>query len=181
MMRFAYTVVTFVAVAVVASPFFFSPPLKLVWNVSASAPVGLYLLKEPVGLDITDLVAVRLPERWQSFAVERGYIGNGTLLLKRIVGLPGQMVCRLDGFITVDEVTIGHTREADQQGRLLPKWDGCQMIDQHKIFLMNWQVDDSLDGRYFGPLPANTIIGLARPFWTDEAGDGRFEWRAPTQ
>jgi conjugative transfer signal peptidase TraF len=181
MMRFAYAVVTLVAVAVVASPFFFSPPLKLVWNVSASAPVGLYIVAEPVGLDITDLVAVRLPERWQIFAVGRGYIGNSVPLLKRIVGLPGQSLCRNDNVITVDEVTMGHAREADRQGRLLPTWVGCQTIGQNELFLMNWQVDDSLDGRYFGPLPASSIIGLARPLWTDEAGDGRFEWRAPTQ
>ena len=181
MMRFAYTVVTYVAVAVVASPFFFSPPLKLVWNVSASAPVGLYIIAEPVGLEVADLVAVRLPERWQTFAVERGYIGNSVPLLKRIVGLPSQMVCRINGFITVDEVTMGHAREADHVGRLLPTWHGCQTIGQDELFLMNWQVDDSLDGRYFGPLTASSIIGLARPLWTDEAGDGQFEWRAPTQ
>nr|WP_321982674.1 S26 family signal peptidase [uncultured Cohaesibacter sp.] len=181
MMRFAYTVVTFVAVAVVASPFFFSPQLKLVWNVSASAPIGLYILREPVELEVADLVAVRLPERWQTFVVERGYIGNGAPLLKRIVGLPGQMVCRINGFITVDEVTMGHAREADHVSRLLPTWHGCQTIDQDEIFLMNWQVDDSLDGRYFGPVHANSIIGLARPLWTDETGDGHFEWRAPTQ
>ena len=46
---------------------------------------------------------------------------------------------------------------------------------------MNRQVRDSLDGRYFGPLPATAIIGRAIPLWTDEAGDGRFVWRAPTR
>ena len=28
---------------------------------------------------------------------------------------------------------------------------------------MNWQSEDSLDGRYFGPLPASTIVGRADP------------------
>ncbi len=31
---------------------------------------------------------------------------------------------------------------------------------------MNWQSDDSLDGRYFGPLPATSILGRAIPLWT---------------
>ena len=181
MSRFAYAVVAFAAAAIVGTTSFLSSPLKFVWNVSASAPSGLYIVAEPVGLEITDLVAIRLPERWQTFAVGRGYIGNGVPLLKRIVGLPGQRVCRNDNVITVDEVIMGHAREADHVGRSLPIWHGCQTIDQDEIFLMNWQVDDSLDGRYFGPLPASSIIGLARPLWTDEAGDGRFEWRAPTQ
>ena len=42
---------------------------------------------------------------------------------------------------------------------------------------MNWEVRDSLDGRYFGPLPAASIIGRAQPLYTDDDGDGRFEWR----
>jgi uncharacterized protein (DUF736 family) len=43
---------------------------------------------------------------------------------------------------------------------------------------MNPAVPDSLDGRYFGPLPITSIVAHAVPLWTDEAGDGRFVWRA---
>jgi type IV secretory pathway protease TraF len=46
---------------------------------------------------------------------------------------------------------------------------------------MNWDVWDSLDGRYFGPIPKNSIVGRALPLWTDEGGDGRDLWRAPTR
>ena len=49
------------------------------------------------------------------------------------------------------------------------------------LFLMNPAVRDSLDGRYFGPLPARAVIGKATPLYTDEAGDGRFIWRAATR
>ncbi len=43
------------------------------------------------------------------------------------------------------------------------------------------QVRDSLDGRYFGLLATSQIIGRAVPLWTDNGGNGRFEWRAPTR
>ena len=33
---------------------------------------------------------------------------------------------------------------------------------------MNWDNPDSYDGRYFGPLPAASIIGRAIPVWTFE-------------
>ena len=41
---------------------------------------------------------------------------------------------------------------------------------------MNWDAPDSLDGRYFGPLPTSTITARVVPVWTDEDGDGRFRW-----
>src|SRR5690606_34287394 len=68
----------------------------------------------------------------------------------------------------------------DRVGRDLPVWQGCRVIGDSEIFLMNGQVRDSLDGRYFGPIPASSVIGRAIPLWTDEEGDGRHEWRAPT-
>ncbi len=49
-----------------------------------------------------------------------------------------------------------------------------------EVFLMNPTAPDSLDGRYFGPLPASSIVGRAVPLWTDEGDDGRFVWRAAT-
>jgi type IV secretory pathway protease TraF len=33
---------------------------------------------------------------------------------------------------------------------------------------MNTVPADSLDGRYFGPLPLTTIVGRADPIWTRE-------------
>jgi type IV secretory pathway protease TraF len=37
------------------------------------------------------------------------------------------------------------------------------------VFLLNRQAPNSLDGRYFGPVPARQVIGGARPLWTWEA------------
>ena len=54
------------------------------------------------------------------------------------------------------------------------------MLRPGEVFLMNPTVPDSLDGRYFGPLPVASIVARAVPFWTDEGGDGRFVWRAAT-
>ena len=53
-------------------------------------------------------------------------------------------------------------------GRPLPVWQGCRVVAGGEVFLMNRQSEDSLDGRYFGPLPTTTIVGRADPLWTDE-------------
>jgi type IV secretory pathway protease TraF len=46
---------------------------------------------------------------------------------------------------------------------------------------VNPTAPDSLDGRYFGSLPATSIVARAVPLWTDEAGDGRFVWCAAAE
>ncbi|MCB1520457.1 MAG: S26 family signal peptidase [Hyphomicrobiaceae bacterium] len=155
-------------------------PLRLLWNVTASAPVGLYTIEPADRLAVPELVAVMPPEPLAGFMVARGYVGRGVPLLKRLVGLPGQRVCRTGRAITVDGVEMGDALDRDRIGRALPVWQGCRVVAPDELFLMNSEVRDSLDGRYFGPLPASAVIGRALPLWTDEDGDGRFVWRTPT-
>jgi type IV secretory pathway protease TraF len=86
--------------------------------------------------------------------------------LKQGLGIPGQTVCRNHLAVMIDGVVMAFARERDRRGRPLPVWQGCQLIAKGEVFLMNWQSDDSLDGRYFGPLPVASILGRAVPLWT---------------
>ncbi|MHB2266766.1 S26 family signal peptidase [Aliihoeflea sp. PC F10.4] len=173
--------VTALAVIGIAAAGAIETPTKLIWNATASAPIGFYIVEPADALDVPELVAVMPPEPLAAFIVERGYIAPGVPLLKRVVGLPGQRVCRIGRTITVDDVQKGETLERDRFGRALPVWRGCRVVGDGQLFLMNRHVRDSLDGRYFGPIPASAVIGRAVPLWTDEDGDGRFKWRAPTR
>lgn len=153
-------------------------PAWLIWNASASVPLGLYWVKRPTGLEVGDLVAVMPPAPLAAFMVTRGYIGADVPLLKHIAGLPGQRVCRVGATVTVDDVVLGEALPRDRLGRDLPDWQGCRLLQDGEIFLMNGEVRDSLDGRYFGPLPTDAVIGVARPIWVAsepaEPRDGRF-------
>jgi conjugative transfer signal peptidase TraF len=181
MSRFGYVMTTCCAAMGVAISAAVPTPLKLVWNVSASTPIGLYTLSPAERLEVTDLVAVAAPEPLATVLAERGYLPRSVPLMKRVAGVTGQRVCRIGRMISVDGVDLGEALERDRSGRVLPTWQGCRPIAAGEIFLMNAQVRDSLDGRYFGPLSTNSIIGRATPLYTDEDGDGRFEWRAPTR
>ncbi|MDQ0470087.1 conjugative transfer signal peptidase TraF [Labrys wisconsinensis] len=156
-------------------------PTKLMWNASASAPIGFYTIDFDGPFEVTDLVAVDAPEPLATFLAERGYLPKGVPLLKRILGVSGQTVCRSNLTITVDGVEVGAALKRDRIGRPLPIWQGCRRIPTGQAFLMNWQVSDSMDGRYFGLTDSDQIIGRAVPLWTDEEGTGRFEWRASTR
>jgi conjugative transfer signal peptidase TraF len=135
-------------------------------RVSHSVPIGLYRLQPAGQLEITELVAVRPPEPLAGFLNLNGYLPSGIPMLKRVLALRGQTVCRTGLTIAVDGIEMGAARERDGQGRPLPAWQGCRFIGEDEIFLMNWQSADSLDGRYFGPIPRSAVIGRALPVWT---------------
>jgi conjugative transfer signal peptidase TraF len=139
-----------------------------IWNASSSVPIGLYRVQPVTRLTVTELVAVQPPELLAAFLDLNGYLPIGVPMLKRVLALSGQTVCRNGITIAVDGVDVGEARERDGRGRPLPSWHGCRVIADGDVFVMNWQSNDSLDGRYFGPLPASAIIGRAVPMWTDE-------------
>ncbi len=181
MTRFGYVMTTYFTVMVIGGLSFVHIAPKLIWNASASTPIGLYTIERSPSLEVTDLVAVDAPEPLASFLADRGYLPRGVPLMKRVAGLPGQQVCRIGARITVNGIAMGEALDRDRLGRLLPVWRGCHRIADGEIFLMNWSVRDSLDGRYFGPISTSSIFGRATPLWTDEDGCGRFEWRARTR
>lgn len=144
------------------------PMPRFVWNASESVPIGLYSV-EPVGqLTVTNLVVAAPPQPLAALLAERGYLPLGVPLIKRILALPGQSVCRNERTISVNGIEMGTALAHDRRGRALPVWQGCQAISQSEIFLMNWDEPASLDGRYFGPIPFSAIIGRAKPLWTFE-------------
>ncbi|UFM64088.1 S26 family signal peptidase [Paracoccus sp. MA] len=169
--RTAYLAATAAAVLVIAAVSVTEIAPRLIWNASASVPVGLYALRPIDDLTIGDLVAVTPPGPLAQFVTARGYVGPGVPLLKRAAALPGTRVCRSGDTITVDGKAIGKARGCDSLGRPLPIWQGCRVIGGDEIFLLNPGVRDSLDGRYFGPLPAASVIGRAIPLWLLGEGD----------
>jgi conjugative transfer signal peptidase TraF len=172
--RTTYLAATGLAVLVIGGVSVAEITPRLIWNASTSVPLGLYAV-QPVGnLTVGDLVAVSPPEPLAQFVAARGYVGPGVPLLKRVTALPGTQVCRTGATITVQGETIGEARERDSLGRSLTTWQGCQVVGTGEVFLMNRDAEDSLDGRYFGPLPFTSVTARIVPLWTDSAGDGRF-------
>jgi conjugative transfer signal peptidase TraF len=139
-----------------------------IWNASNSVPIGLYRVQPATQIAVTDLVAVQPPDLLAAFLDLNGYLPIGVPMLKRVLALPGQTVCRTGLTVTVDGIDVGQAHERDGRGRPLPAWHGCGVIADGDVFVMNWQSPDSLDSRYFGPLPASAVLGRAIPVWTDE-------------
>lgn len=137
---------------------------KLLWNVSASAPIGLYFLHAPDALHKYDLVAVRPPFRHAQFLEEHQFLAKGALLLKHVAALPGSRICRQGKHILINGRNVASAQRNDHLGRALPVWNGCKTLSPDEIFLLNPK-PDSLDSRYFGPFQKQSIVGQARALW----------------
>ena len=168
-MRYVILAVMLASATLTAVPAAIDVSPMFIWNASASVPIGLYHVLPEDHLGVTDLVAVIPPEPIAKFLVARNYLPRGVPLLKHVLGVPGQTVCRIHLDILIDGIVIATARERDRYGRPLPDWQGCRRIAEDEVFLMNWQSADSLDGRYFGPLSVASIIGRAVPLYTFEA------------
>jgi conjugative transfer signal peptidase TraF len=170
--RGATLAVMALGVGAMALPQLNNHPPRLVWNASASVPIGLYAVETIIDVHAGDLVVVRPTEPLARFLAAGGYLPRGVPLLKHVAALAGQSVCRIGRSITVDAIQMGDALERDSRNRALPVWQGCRVVGQDEVFLMNPRSADSLDGRYFGPLPAASIVGRAIPLWvhqTEEA------------
>jgi conjugative transfer signal peptidase TraF len=162
--RHAIITIAFATSVAVLLPISWKPRPWLVWNATASTPIGLYRIDRTDTFAVGDLVIVIPPEPIASFLADRGFLPRCVPLIKRVLALSRQTVCRYGLLITVGGFAMGTAREHDRRGRPLPDWQGCRTLENDKVFLMNRDEPASLDGRYFGALPVSSIVGRATPF-----------------
>jgi len=157
---------TFVLCTYTASPSGVPSRALLVWNVSASAPIGLYRVLHGRALSRGDLVLAIPDPSLAAFADGRGYLPAGVPLVKRIAAVAGDAVCARGDAIFIDGRFAAVRLAADAQGRALPAWSGCRTLRGNEVFLLMAKVRASFDGRYFGPTKVSQIAGTLEPIWT---------------
>jgi conjugative transfer signal peptidase TraF len=142
----------------------FPPAPRLVWNASASAPIGLYGVSPGSTTEVGDMVVARLPRMVRHLAAERRYLPANVPLVKRVAAAAGDEVCAFDRYIFVDGEFVAERQMFDGEGRRMPFWLGCiRLRGEQKLLLMDAQ--DSFDGRYFGVTEGPDVIGKVRLIW----------------
>ena len=141
------------------------PAPRLVWNATASAPVGLYWISRTAPAR-GDLVLAGLPPDARRLAADRGYLPAGVPLVKRLAAVSGDVVCAVGDAVFVNGRQAVTRRARDPSGRVLPRWTGCRTLAADELFLLMADVSGSFDGRYFGPVRRARIIGRLVPLWT---------------
>ena len=75
---------------------------RLVWNASASVPIGFYAVQALDTPIVGDLVVLEPPPPLGDWLLEHGYLGADVPLIKHIAALPGQRVCRVGVTVSLD-------------------------------------------------------------------------------
>ncbi|WP_430425133.1 S26 family signal peptidase [Phenylobacterium sp.] len=145
-----------------------APRPLILWNITASAPEGVYWLSTAEPLRGGELVVALPPAALETWLDAAGFLPRGVPLLKRVAALEGQRVCSGESEILVDGRPVARPRRADRFGRPLPSWSGCRTLRADEVFLLNPAARESLDGRYFGPSARRDVVARARPLWTFE-------------
>lgn len=138
----------------------------LVWNASASAPIGLYRVTHDRAILRGELVLARPVPALAAFAAARGFLPLGVPLVKRVAAIAGDKVCARGSAIFIDDHFAAARLAFDSKGRPLPAWSGCRTLLANDVLLLMAKVRSSFDGRYFGPTPASDIVGRLHPIWT---------------
>lgn len=143
-----------------------SPPRpRLIWNASASVPVGLYRIDRPGSVEPGDMVIAWTPPAARDLASRRRYYPANVPLVKTVAGHAGDRACAKGRGVFVNDRWVATRRRSDGAGRALPAWHGCVTLAPGALFLLGGHAG-SFDSRYFGPVAAAHVVGEAYPLWT---------------
>lgn len=145
----------------------------VIYNPTDSVPRGLYWVSNidnAATLPVGSIVLARLHADVAVFAGQRGYLPTGLPILKRVGAVAPQSVCVRGQVVRIDGAAVATARTHDGERRPLRAWPQCRPLAAGELFLLSDTNPASFDSRYFGPITASAVLGIARPLWT---------WSAP--
>lgn len=143
----------------------FPPAPRVVWNASASAPIGLYAVAPGAAVGPGDMVIAHVPDPWRMLAARRRYIPANVPLVKHVAAAAGDEVCALGHEVFINGSWVTERRAVDAGNCPMPAWSGCVRLRGSQLFLLMANNPASFDGRYFGISQGSQVIGKARLLW----------------
>lgn len=156
------------SVAPLALTLAWEPPVLLIWNASASAPVGLYRVQSDKAPKHGDMVIAWPPGPAREMGAARRYLPANVPLVKRVAAASGDRVCASGEAITINGARVVVRRRSDAAGRPMPWWSGCRLLGSDQYLLL-MDSPRSFDGRYFGPTDGSGLVGRAVLLWAKPA------------
>jgi conjugative transfer signal peptidase TraF len=141
---------------------------KIVRNTTDSLPHGIYYITSRANLNYGDIVCFAVPTHVERIVYGRGWLNEGNIMMKKVAAMPGDRICSDGSKFTItsaDKTKAGAIRPADRQGRPLPAFKYCGVIEKNLLFVGSATDPQSFDSRYFGLVQIQEVIGVAKPLW----------------
>ncbi|MBX3562649.1 MAG: S26 family signal peptidase [Sphingomonas sp.] len=141
------------------------PRPQLLWNASASSPIGLYRVRPADSVRPGEMVVAWPPDEARRLGAARHYLPSNVPLVKRVAAAAGDRVCAAGEAVFVNGRLETLRRAHDPSGRPMPWWTGCEDLGSGDLFLLTPGVPEAFDGRYFGVTRRELVVGRARLLW----------------
>ena len=133
-----------------------NPPIII--NETISMAKGAYVRTGSVDdLKRGDIIAMPMNVSAKDYLGAKLGYPEDTMLIKRVVGLSGDTMCREGATVTINAQVVT-ALYSDTQGNRLPVWDGCHTLLPNEVFLLG-DHPSSFDSRYFGPVTRHELSG----------------------
>ncbi len=132
---------------------------SIILNETPSMAKGVYVrLGEVERLKRGDIIAMPMNSAARNYLVKKLGYPEDTMLIKRVAGLSGDLVCRQDSVVTINKRII-FTSKSDRRGNYLATWIGCRTLSTNEAFILG-DHPSSFDSRYFGPVSRSELAGI---------------------
>jgi type IV secretory pathway protease TraF len=111
-----------------------------------------------------DIIAMPMNKPAQDYLGDKLGYPKDTMLIKRVAGLSGDVMCRHGTLVIIKAQTVQAARR-DGGGNLLPSWSGCHVLLPNEVFLLGDHAS-SFDSRYFGPVTKAEMSGTYQAVMT---------------
>ena len=136
--------------------------ILLTYQISVSMPRGFYLIFPAKNIHRGDIVVFAPPPPIIEFLKQHEWAPSNGHLMKIVVATAGDNICKRSGAVWINEKRFAPVYDYYAPKRLLPNTPFCETLSNHHYLLMSTLVPHSFDGRYFGPVDENAIIGKAK-------------------
>jgi type IV secretory pathway protease TraF len=140
-----------------------NPPIII--NETISMAKGAYVRTgDARSLKRGDIIAMQMNTPARDYLGDKLGYPKDTMLIKRVAGLSGDVMCRHGTTVTINARTI-HAARRDTSGVFLPYWSGCHVLLPNEVFLLG-DHPGSFDSRYFGPVIKAELSGTYKAVMT---------------
>jgi len=133
----------------------------LVYNASKSMSRGVYVVIPAKKIQRNDIVVFYPPFTTQQFLSMQHWGPGNHLLMKHVLGLPGDWVCKRKNTLWINQNKVANVLVFYATNKKIPQVDFCGYLTVDQYLLLSTNSERSFDGRYFGPVQRQNIKGKA--------------------